>query len=123
GCGRAKETKETLRPASCGGTVTTDGSVRGTTFSATSIDVIAVNGHAISLYLTDVDRNEQLWFSIQRDPSTRMFAPGSYQGEAVFAPNLVGSVSVDLTQVVDPYDMNGRPVPAVDGGVVGSVAG
>ena len=66
------------------GTIATLGSVGGATFTATSIDVIGVNGNAISIFLTDTAQNRQLWFTIHRNPSTNMFAPGSYQDMAIF---------------------------------------
>ena len=109
-------------PASCGGTVATQGMVGGVAFAATSINVIGVNGNAIAIYLTDANHDRQLWFTISRSQSTNMFAAGSYQDTAVYESQ-VGTVTVELTQVVDPFDARGEPLPGPDGGVVGSVEG
>ena len=119
GCGSGQKT---VRSPSCGGTVTTQGAVGGATFTATSINVIGVNGDAISIYLTDTAQDRQLWFTIHRDTSTNMFAAGSYQDTAVYESQ-AGTVTVELTQVVDPFDATGQPLPGPDGGIVGSVDG
>jgi len=120
GCGSSQTPM--LTPASCGGTIATQGAVGGATFAATSIDVIGVNGNAISIYLTDTAQSRQLWFTIHRNPSTNMFAAGTYQDTAVYESQ-AGSVTVELSQVVDPFDASGQPLPGSDGGIVGSVAG
>ena len=119
GCGGNGQ--KTIRPSSCGGTIATQGTVGGATCTADSINVIGVNGNAISIYLADTNQKE-LWFTIHRDPTTNMFAAGSYQETAVYESQ-VGSVTVELTRVVDPFDATGQPLPGPDGGIVGSLDG
>ena len=128
GCGDGQ--KKTVSPPVCGGTIATLGTVGGATFAATSIDVIGVNGNAISIFLTETTQTRQLWFTMHRNPSTNMFAPGSYQDMAIYTTQVgsvtqsqAGSVTVELTEVVDPFDASGQALPGPDGGVVGSVAG
>ena len=129
GCGDGGGQKTVISPV-CGGTIATVGTVGGATFAPTSIDVIGLNGNAISIFLTDTAQSRQLWFSIHRNPGTNMFAPGSYQDMAIFSSqvgsallNQAGQVTVELTEVVDPFDASGQALPGPDGGVVGSVAG
>jgi hypothetical protein len=111
-------------PVSCGGSASAQGMVGSVAFVADDVSVVGVNGNALTIFLTDsVHGNSILWFSIVRSPTTKMFAPGSYQAEAVFTPNLVGLVNVELTAVVDPFDTAGQPLPGPDGGAAGSVAG
>src|SRR6185295_17662923 len=77
-------------PSSCGGSVSTQGTVAGVAFAADFVYVYGVNGNSLAVYLTDSVHDKMLWFSILRDPNTRMFFPGAYQAEAAFDPNLIG---------------------------------
>ena len=111
------------QPITCGGSVSTQGTVAGVAFEADFVHVYGVNGNTLVVYLTDSVHDKMLWFGILRDPNTRMFFPRAYQAEAAFDPTLTGPVVVEVTDVVDPFDTSGQPVPGIDGGVVGSVTG
>lgn len=111
------------RPSACGGTVTTGGQIDAAAFSANYIRVEGVNDKFIVVYLADTTKPPELTFSVSRDATSGQFPTGSVMDNnaALSDPNRVGTATLNVGTVVDPYDSNGSPLTNADGGSVGSI--
>ena len=111
------------RPTACGGTVMTQGQIDAAAFSADYVRVEGVNGNAIVVYLANSTKASMLSLQLIRDATTGSFPTGALPSNeaSLYDPSRVGTASLNVSTVVDPYDGNGSPLTNADGGTVGSI--
>jgi len=111
------------RPTACGGTVTTQGQVDSAAFLADYVRVEGVNGNAIVVYIANSMKPPMVALQLTRDATTGAFPTGPVASNqaTLYDPNRVGTATLNVGSVVDPYDASGAPLTNADGGNLGSI--